>query len=561
MAKLKECYLRRRIGGGMEIIMKKEFKIGIQLENDTEYYATEKEYHIYAEDTVQLCDDRYVALRAHDTKEFDAFVVIKDKKNITIDFGGATLVMHGKIQPFLVDSSENITIKNCSVTYNRPPFTEAPILESTPEYVRLRLNERCTCYMEDGRLVPFGDGWENHRLNYKGSFYQVFDRETRNGCGIGLGVMGNHIELEPGWPYTPVPFVAEEDGEDVILRGNIPEYYREGKILIITHETRSLSSIFMIDSKNVAVEKFRVLLGWGMGIYSYRTENITLDRVIMTYDDASPCLIANAADAVHTFGTSGNFEIKNCVLEGMIDDGINIHANFRTVASASGRDIYTHLASCEKQADDLYRVGDEIAVYKGKTMEEVARYVIESIEDAGDKVKKFTVDRPVAEHSDGDLIESLTANCDVLIENCIFGKANSHLRLQTRGKFVMRNCETELPLLLSGDASFWFESGPLTDFTVEGCRFVGGRAFVALRSEIMPSEAAPYYHRNLKIIGNTFDVGVPLDGGYADGIVFKGNKNSSGAPMTLQLTNCGSVDAEDCTVLRRTEKKESLGMN
>jgi hypothetical protein len=231
------------------------------------------------------------------------------------------------------------------------------------------------------------------------------------------------------------------------------------------------------------------------------------------------------------------------------------------VQRASGNEIYTNLASCEKEARNLYRVGDEIAVYRGNTMEETARYTIKKIENDGEDVRIFTVDRQVSEHSEGDLVESLTSNCDVLIENCIFGKANSHMRLQTRGKFVMRNCEIELPLLLSGDASFWFESGPLTDFTVEGCRFVGGRAFVALRSEIMPSEAAPYYHRNLKIIGNTFDVGVPLEGGYADGIVFKGNKNSSGAPMTLMLTNCGSVDAEDCTVSRRTEKKESLGMN
>lgn len=541
--------------------MRKEFKFGIQLESDTEYFATEKEYHIFAQDTTEVCDDRYVALRANDTKNFNVFVLIKNKKNVTLDFGGATLVMHGKIQPFLIDSSENIKIKNCRVTYNRPPFTEARILESTPEYVRLKLNERCTCRIEDGRLVPFGDGWENHRLNYKGCFYQIFDPETRKGCGIGLGIMGNHTDLEPGWPYIPVPFVAEADGEDIILRGNIPEYYQAGKVLTITHEKRSFSSVFMLDTKDVTIENYRILLGWGMGIYSYRAENIVLDRFVMTKDEASPCLIANAADGVHSFGSSGIFEIRDSIFEGMVDDAINIHSNFRTVQRASGNEIYTNLASCEKQARNLYRVGDEIAVYRGNTMEETARYTIKKIENDGEDVRIFTVDRQVSEHSEGDLVESLTSNCDVLIENCIFGKANSHMRLQTRGKFVMKNCEIELPLLLSGDASFWFESGPLTDFTVENCRFVGHRAFIALRSEVMPSDAAPYYHRNLKILNNVFDVSVPLDGGYADGIVFKGNKNSAGGPMTLQLTNCGSVDAEGCAVARRTEKKEQLGMN
>ena len=80
--------------------MKKEFQIGIQLESDTEYVASQAVYHVYAEDTTEVSDNRYVALRANDTKEFHVFIMLKGLKNISIDFGGATLVMHGKIQPF-----------------------------------------------------------------------------------------------------------------------------------------------------------------------------------------------------------------------------------------------------------------------------------------------------------------------------------------------------------------------------------------------------------------------------------------------------------------------------
>jgi hypothetical protein len=245
----------------------------------------------------------------------------------------------------------------------------------------------------------------------------------------------------------------------------------------------------------------------------------------------------------------------------MIDDAINIHSNFRTVNKVVGNEIYSDLASCELQANDLYRVGDEIAVYKGKTMEKSASYIIKKIEAVEEKVMKYTVDRPADAHLEGDLIESITANCDVRIENCIFGKANSHLRLQSRGKFILKNCETELPLLLSGDASFWFESGPLTDLTVENCRFVEKRAKVTIRSEVMPTEAEPYYHRNLKFINNEFDVDTPIDGGYADNIVFKGNKNALGLPMVLKLTNCGFAQADNCEIERKTEVKDKLKLN
>ena len=541
--------------------MKKKFEIGAIFESNTEYYATESEYHVYLGNTVEVADDRYVALRAFDTKEFNVFAFIKDKKNITIDFRGAKLVMHGKIQPFLVDSSENIKIMNCRVVYDRPPYTEALITDATADYVKLRLSEHCPCRIEDGMLIPYSDSWENRRLNYRGCFYQVFDRETRKGCGIGLGVMGNNIELDPTWPYVPAKYTVESDGEDIIMRGEIPPYFQPDRSLIIAHEHRSLSSTFFIDSKNVELHNYRILCGWGMGVYSYRTENITLDGVRLTYDEDSPSIIANAADAVHTFGTSGNFVIRNCIFEGMVDDALNIHSNFRTFASAEDNVIFTDLASCEQQASDLYRAGDEIAVYRGKTMEEAARYTIKSIEHISETLSKFTVDRRCAEHIEGDLIESLTANCDVLVENCVFGKANSHLRFQSRGKFTIRNCETELPILLSGDASYWFESGPITDLTVENCSFSGDRAMIIINSQVLPTDSEPYYHRNLKIINNFFSTETPLSGNNADGIVFKGNKNTLSRPMTLNLTNCGSVDAEGCSVIRKTEEKKTLEIN
>ena len=470
--------------------------------------------------------------------------------------------MHGKIQPFLFDSCENITVKNCTVTYDRPPYTEALITEAGAEYVKLRLNEHCPCRIEDGRLIPYSDSWENPSLNYKGCFYQIFDKKTRMGCGIGLGIMGNSIELDPNWPFHPVKYIAERDGEDIILKGEHPDYFAPGRVLIISHEKRSISSVFMIDSKDITLENYRILCGCGMGIYSYRTENITLDGVRLTYDESSPSLISNAADAVHTFGTTGHFEIKNCVFEGMIDDAINIHSNFRTVEHADGNVLYTHLASCEWQANDLYRVGDKIAIYRGKTMERAAEYVIEKIEDSEGDLKKFTLDRPLGDHADGDLIENLTTNCSVSFENCLFAKANSHLRLQSRGKILMKNCETELPIMLTGDASFWFEGNPINDLTIENCSFLGNRGFISIESEVLPTEKEPYYHRNLKIIGNTFDVEHPLRGGYADGIVFKGNKNAKDLPMTLVLTNCGSAEADGCLIERKTEEyKTDLTIN
>jgi hypothetical protein len=97
--------------------------------------------------------------------------------------------------------------------------------------------------------------------------------------------------------------------------------------------------------------------------------------------------------------------------------------------------------------------------------------------------------------------------------------------------------------------------------TVENCRFIGARAYIRIRSEIFPTEKEPYYHRNIKTLNNEFDTEEPLFGGEADGIIFKGNQNSMGRSMTLTLTNCGRVDAENCIVERKTEVKSELKVN
>jgi len=531
------------------------------LENDTDYYATDSVYHIFPEDTVTVSDARYVALRANDCAEFPVFLFIKNKKNITIDFGGATLVMHGIIQPFLIDMSENISIRNCKVTFDRPMYTEGTIVEATHAYIKLQLNENCPCRVDGDRLIPYSSTWEGTKLNRNGYFFQVFDPETRKGCGLHLGVIGTPFIMDYDRPDAIDHYTAKWEDGLLRLDGTFPTFYRTGRILTIEHEPRALSNVFMIDCKNIHLQNYRILSGCGMGIYSYRTEDIVLDGLQLTYDAESPCLVANPADAVHAFGTSGTFEIKNSIFEGMLDDAINIHGNFRTVDHVCGNAIYTVNASCEKQADQLYRTGDIIAVYRGSTMEEQARYTILDITQVNENIRKFTVDRSALPHNKGDLIESLTANCDVTIENCVFAKANSHLRLQSRGKFVIRNCASELEILLSGDASYWFESGPVTDLTIENCRFTTDHAKINIRSEVFATEKAPYYHRNIKILNNSFETSYPLEGGYADGIVFKRNQNALGKPMILSLTNCGAAEFDNCTVQRFWEEKTQLNPN
>ena len=537
---------------------------GFSAENDSLYVADRAVYDIYPEDAVEICDEKYRGLRCKikATLDFKAWIVLKNKKNITLDFRGAKIVMHGKIQPFLLDGAENITIKNCSVTANRPPYTETRILEKTEDRVLLKTNPRCTCRIEDGELIPYGDGWENHNLDRGGMFYQVFDPVTAEDYGYILGACGKAFRPVPARPWRPSFFHVEDAGDGCLtLTGPIPEFFQPGCILNISHEPRNLASVYAIDCKDLTIENYRILCGTGMGLFLFRTENITVDGYRLFHDEASPCVVTNAADAFHTFACTGTITIKNSVFENMVDDAINIHGNFHTVAAAEDGALILDRGSCEEEADFAFGVGDTIAVYRGLTMEETARYTVKAIEDIEEGKQRFIVDGPVRNHQKGDLVENLSGYADVTIENCRFGKAISNLRLQNRGKFILKNCECGLPVQLTGDATFWFESGPMQDLLIAGCTFTRPQATVRIVPEVLATEQAPYYHENIRIENCTFASTVPVEGWMANNLTFTGNKQRDGLPMTLKLADCGTVNAENCTVERSTRKDETLNIN
>ena len=78
----------------------------------------DKTYHVCRHDSYHL--DGYfctntASQQENPTGERFTAIYLKEKKNITIDGNGATLLVHGKMTPLLLDRCENITVKNLTV--------------------------------------------------------------------------------------------------------------------------------------------------------------------------------------------------------------------------------------------------------------------------------------------------------------------------------------------------------------------------------------------------------------------------------------------------------------
>ena len=527
------------------------------IEEGMTYVADSERYDLYPEDGVL-----YVNTIRKGHPVLNTAFLLKCKKNVTLDFKGATLMLHGEFQPFVLEVCENITIRNVVVEYERPNFTEATVEELGDGFLRIRLNPHHPCRVEDGKLIPYCDQWENRNLDRISMFMQSFDSASGEGLGMPLCMIGKTIHPDPDFPFHVDQYVAEQDGDCVILRGPVHECFRKGCVIVLGHGTRNYSSILMLECRNIRLENYRVINGAGMGILPIHTHDIVLDRVEFKYDNRSQGFISNEADAVHSFACSGRFDIIDCVFEGMIDDAMNIHNQFYLLEKIDRNHI---ILRCKIPGETthctIFDVGDTIRVYRGKTMEPEAEYVIREKRILDDEFIDVTLDRNAGPHEPQALVENLTAQCDITIKRCRFGRANSHLRFQSSGIIRVEDCVISLPVLLTGDASYWFESSGVHDMLISDTDFTTPRAQIRMTPEFMPTEKAPFYHWNVRIQNCRFRTDTPVTANYTDKILFSDNTQTDGKPMTLKLINCGDAIADGCTIERKTEKENELRIN
>ncbi len=481
--------------------------------------------------------------------------LVENKKNIVLDFGGAELLLHGRIQPFIFSNCENITLKNVSIRYARSPFTEGVVVAADSKRLTLKIADAFPVRVEDGELIPFGEDWENTSLNKAPMFLQFFNGISGRGTGIHLAIFGKKPEIDPALPWANVTVrfsVREEDGLLILTRmggGDMPRP-DVGDRAVIAHEERMLSGVRPDCCKNVTLKNVRIVNGFGMGIFPFHCENVLIDGLRMCRDESSPGFVSNAADGIHAFACSGTFTVHSSVIEGTVDDALNIHSNFYTVKSVSGCTITAFTGLEPLETTPLFLPGDRIRLHKGFTMEDAGDYEILSVCPAGEKLVRMTLDREVGPCRENDAIENISTQCQIRLMNSRFGKANSHLRFQSRGGVLVENCETELPFLLTGDMTYWFESSPCEQFIVNNTRFTDPRATVQVIPEFVATDAAPYYHESVRIENCSFVSVCPVDARQTREIEVFDCVNRSEKTMVIRAQDCGEIKTNCCRIKR-----------
>ena len=533
------------------------FEKGINFVNDTYYIFKGKQLDYFLDDCINLKNREFFCTSKNYSDSHKTAIYIEGKENITLDFSGATLFLHGDIQPIIITKSKNIEIKNLVVKYDRSFFTEMTIIERSHDYLKVKVDPRFPYEIKDGKFIPKSDYWRDETLNETYIFLQEFDPITREGISWPVISLGNKGEdkLTLPWGDETCSLLAYQEGEYVVFRGkNVPPY-RIGSILELCMNNRDISAITMFDSSDLKVTNFRLVNGLGMGILPMYCKNVTLDGYKLFYDENSVGFVTNTADGFHADACSGDIIIKNCIFEGTIDDAINIHSNYYETVSCNGNRLLLespHATAFEK----VFGVGDRIRMYKLHSMKPIDEFVINQINRIDTFQFEFVLDREIKEFYPKSLVENLSTQPNIYISDSKFGKANTHLRFQTRGKVRVTNVETSMDLLFTGDTNYWFESSPNEDSVFENVKFTMPNKYgVVSIPEFKAIENAKYYHKGIVVKNCIFASDLGLYIRFSDQIELLDSKSLSGKPLKVVLDHCGEFKSNIEPIVERTNNK------
>jgi len=460
-------------------------------------------------------------------------ILIEGFDGLTIDGGGSTFVFHDRIQPFTVDRSSGVTIRNVSIDWDIPLTAEAEVAAVTADSIDLRIDERQFPHVvEADRLVFTGEGWRSPWrgvMEFDGKRLQVVPGTGDAGC-LGRDWRNHRAEIRsPGLVRLHRAFLRTP---------------AVGNILVMRHSDRDHAGLFVVDSRNVTVENVNLYHAAGLGLLAQFTENLTV-RNFKAVPSPARRVVSGHDDGVQVSNCRGLVTIEKSRFHGLMDDPINVHGTSVRIIERPAPDRLV-CKFMHEQSDGLGwgHPGDRVGFIEQTSMRTVGEGVIASFTRRDRQTFELRLERPVPpEIVPGNALENLTWSPEVIIRDNQFASNRARgVLVSTPGRVLIEKNQFESSgsaILIAGDANAWYESGAVRNVVIRDNVFDAvcnsstyqfGEGVISILPEIPKPDAAFPFHRNIWIEGNQFQ---PSDypvlyAKSVDGLVFSGNRISRG---------------------------------
>ncbi len=486
--------------------------------NDGDNVVLEKDktYHVRQDDSVELtgyfCSNTAKKYENPDGLRRVA-IYLKDKNNITVDGNGATVLVHGKMTPFLFDRCQNITVKNLTVDYACPTMAEFTVISNNDGVCVIKINSECLFRIEDNQLIWQGEADSNGNPYWEDSYIgnrrhiKVFNPTTGTTCDF------RRDDLE---------FKKIEQLDDTTLRVHLKNKsapFKEGCIFQTRNIVRDQTGSLFQRSKNLYFENLRIKFMHGLGMVSQFCENVTYKNCDLT--PAEGRTIASTADFFQFSGCKGNLIIDGCNALGAQDDYVNVHGTHLRIVEKNDEkmSLVVRFMHNESWGFQAFEKGDELEFIKWNTLIPYGNTTVADFEKLNDTDIKLWLDRPIPDiELDKDVVENATWTPNLYVRNCNFGPTSGRgILCTTKGEVIIENntfCNLWGPaLLIEDDCNFWFESGYTKEIVfrnnrVTGCDFGAtweSSPVIRYTPKIMNESSQAFVHGKLTLTGNIFE--------------------------------------------------------
>lgn len=483
-----------------------------ELKNGCDYVVKKGVYHFYDRNLTE----RFYFVSNNDCGNKKIRFFAKDKRNVSLDFSGSTLIFHGRISPFFFDNSSNIVVKNVKIEYDKPFYTAGNVIKHSDEKIELLINRGVFPYkVENGEFIALGENREQNLSSGINLFLEYDKRVKRPAANsfLYLPIIGENVTYDENAPLKQSHWRAEEKGGKLFFYGDFSKIIGDDRF-VLTHEKRDNNVFTFINCKNVTLENVAITDGGSMGALFQNCKNVTVKKMRVKARKGGDYLVSTNCDATHFCNCRGNVSIENSVFENMMDDACNVHGIYLKVDEIIDKNtLLLKLRHFQQFGVNNFQKGDIVEISSPDMREFSAKYTVKNAVLTEKNTIKLEVEEDISGVEKGFVADNLTAHPNVRISGCKTGNNRPRgFLINTNKKAVVENCvlyNSDCGVEIAGDNSFWCESTGVRNVTIKNnvfknCGYYGAGYCVVIHADITANPTIPDFHRNIKIVGNDF---------------------------------------------------------
>ncbi|VGO20829.1 alpha-1,3-galactosidase-related protein [Pontiella sulfatireligans] len=386
---------------------------------------------------------------------------LQDAEDLVIDGNGAELIFHGHIIPFYLKNAKNVTIKNLTIDWEHPFFSQGEIVNVGKGFFDVRFGDEYPVGIRDERLVFLNP-----------DLPEPMDFNNINIVNPELGrlVFKSQDEYGVGSDHT-----AELLEKNLVrLRSlHILSPLKPGHIAVFQYNDRSSPGFTVHRSENIHLQNITMYHAAGFGSIFEGSRNIYIDRLKAVRRPNSGRWYTTHHDVTHFVECRGDIHITNCRFEFQGDDDCNIHGIFRPVMrKEDDKTLRTRLNHFQQMGVDTLFMGDMIGFHDAETLELLGEGKLAKFMDRDPAQEdRLVFEDPLPDLDWKNVVVTLRAyDTDVQISNNHFSNHRArNLLIKTLGKvrihdnyFNVQGCAIKI----RSEATSWYEAGGVEDVEI-----------------------------------------------------------------------------------------------